>query len=140
MLKSIVGLSAGIVFGIGLVLSGMSNPAKVLNFLDLYGTFDASLICVMGGAVLTVFIGYKLILNRNHPLLAEQFHISTRQDIDGHLVIGAILFGIGWGIGGFCPGPALTSILLGSEGIAYFLPALIIGLIWVKILNNKKSK
>jgi uncharacterized protein len=139
MLKSIVGLGAGIVFGIGLVLSGMSNPAKVLNFLDLFGTFDASLICVMGGAVLTVFIGYKLILKRSHPLLAEQFHIPTRQDIDGNLVIGAVLFGIGWGIGGFCPGPALTSILLGSEGIVYFFPTMIIGLMCAKLWSNKKS-
>ncbi|MCC3861508.1 DUF6691 family protein [Pseudemcibacter aquimaris] len=134
--KIVFGFLAGLLFGIGLVVSGMSNPAKVLNFLDLFGTFDPSLMFVMGGAVVTVFIGYRLVLKRELPILSDAFQIPTRQDLDKNLIIGAAMFGIGWGIGGFCPGPAVTAITLGSEGIAYFFPAMIVGLMISKVLKS----
>lgn len=128
--KIVYGFLAGLIFGLGLVISGMSNPAKVLNFLDITGTFDPSLMFVMGGAVVVVFIGYRLVLKRELPICGDAFQIPTRQDLDKNLIVGAALFGIGWGIGGFCPGPAVTAITLGSEGIIYFFPALIAGL-WI---------
>lgn len=128
-------LIAGIVFGLGLVISGMSNPAKVLNFLDIAGTFDPSLLFVMVGAIIVVFTGYKLVWKRKTPIFDNAFHVPTRKDIDKNLIIGSAIFGIGWGIGGFCPGPSLTSILLGSEGIIYFFPSLIVGLIVTKIIK-----
>ncbi|HPF45593.1 MAG: YeeE/YedE family protein [Alphaproteobacteria bacterium] len=132
--KIISAFIAGLIFGLGLIISGMSNPAKVLNFLDLAGTFDPSLLFVMGGAILVVFTGYKLVLKRNTPIFDNAFHIPTRKDIDKNLIIGSAIFGLGWGIGGFCPGPSLTSILLGSEGIIYFFPSLIVGLIITKLI------
>lgn len=135
MTKIIFGFISGLIFGLGLVISGMSNPAKVLNFLDLFGTFDPSLLFVMGGAIGVVFVGYKLVLRREQPILGDLFQIPTRKDIDKNLVIGAAFFGIGWGIGGFCPGPALTAIFLGSEGILYFLPAMLVGLIATKLIK-----
>ena len=132
--KIISAFIAGLIFGLGLIISGMSNPAKVLNFLDLAGTFDPSLLFVMVGAILVVFTGYKLVLKRNTPIFDNAFHIPTRKDIDKNLIIGSAIFGLGWGIGGFCPGPSLTSILLGSEGIIYFFPSLIVGLIITKLI------
>lgn len=135
MAKIIFGFISGIIFGLGLVVSGMSNPAKVLNFLDLSGTFDPSLLFVMGGAIMVVFVGYRFVLKRDKPLFNEGFQIPTRKDIDKNLLIGAALFGVGWGIGGFCPGPALSAVLMGSEGILYFLPAMLFGLIVSKLLK-----
>lgn len=135
MAKIIIGFISGIIFGLGLVLSGMSNPAKVLNFLDLFGAFDPSLLFVMGGAIMVVFIGYRFVLKRGKPLFSESFQIPTRKDIDKNLLIGAALFGVGWGIGGFCPGPALSAVFMGSEGIIYFLPAMLLGLIVSKLLK-----
>lgn len=134
MTKPILGFVIGLIFGFGLIISGMSNPAKVLNFLDVTGTFDPSLLFVMGGAVIVVFLGYKIILKRSAPILGEVFHIPNRNDIDGKLLIGAAMFGIGWGLSGFCPGPALTAVLLGSEGIIYFLPAMLVGMIFAKLV------
>ncbi|MFK7855758.1 MAG: DUF6691 family protein [Granulosicoccus sp.] len=113
--------AAGLLFGIGLVVSGMSNPAKVLNFLDVLGHWDASLAFVMGGAVVTTLLGYPLIQRRGKPVLALRFELPTRQDIDQPLVLGAVLFGLGWGIGGYCPGPAWTSLSALLPGSLVFI-------------------
>lgn len=128
MAKMLLSLIAGLIFGAGLILSGMSNPAKVLNFLDLFGTWDPSLAFVMAGAVAVTFIGYRLVLKRPTPVLADAFHLPTRNDIDMKLVSGAAIFGLGWGLGGFCPGPAFTALPLGSTGILAFFPAMLIGM------------
>jgi len=128
MMKIALGFVCGLIFGIGLVISGMSNPAKVLNFLDLFGTWDPSLAFVMGGAVLVAFVGYRTVLQRPAPLLADTFHLPTKQDVDGQLLTGAALFGVGWGLGGFCPGPAFTALPLMSTGILAFFPAMLIGM------------
>jgi hypothetical protein len=101
---------AGLIFGLGLLISGMANPAKVQNFLDLAGTFDPSLIFVMGGAVVVTFLGYRFAFTRPQPVLAEQFSLPTAKEIEARVVLGAGLFGIGWGLSGFCPGPAITSL------------------------------
>ncbi|HML28868.1 MAG TPA: YeeE/YedE family protein [Hyphomicrobium sp.] len=120
-------LLAGLLFGFGLLLSGMANPAKVLNFLDLAGHWDPSLAFVMGGAVIVTAIGYRLIFRRSKPVLEERFHLPTARQIDGKLVLGAAIFGAGWGLVGLCPGPALVSIVLAAPAIFVFVPAMLIG-------------
>jgi uncharacterized protein len=126
-MRGAVNFIAGLIFGLGLLISGMANPAKVQNFLDLAGTFDPSLIFVMLGAVGVTFVGYRFVLRRPRTLLAEPFLVPTLEDIDGKLVIGAGLFGIGWGLSGFCPGPAITSLPLLAKGTLIFLPAMVVG-------------
>jgi uncharacterized membrane protein YedE/YeeE len=127
-MRIVLGFASGLVFGLGLVVSGMADPAKVLNFLDLAGTWDPSLAFVMGGAVLVTFIGYRLVLARKAPLLMGNFDVPASKQIDLPLVGGAAIFGIGWGIGGFCPGPALTALPLLAPGTLVFVPAMLIGL------------
>lgn len=124
-----LGFLSGLVFGLGLILSGMADPAKVLNFLDLFGAWDPSLAFVMGGASLTAFFGYRLVWRRSAPLAAPAFDLPTATAIDAPLLSGAAIFGIGWGIGGFCPGPAWTSLALASPGIVVFLPAMLVGIV-----------
>lgn len=129
---------AGLIFGIGLVVSGMANPEKVQNFLDFAGTWDPSLAFVMGGAVVIAFIGYRLAFRRGAPLLDSEFHVPTKTSIDGRLLAGSAVFGIGWGLAGFCPGPALTSLLLAAEGTLIFVPAMIVGLGLAKLLSTSR--
>lgn len=123
-----VNLLLGLLFGGGLIVSGMANPQKVLNFLDLFGTWDPSLAFVMGGAVLVAFIGYRLVLRRPNPVAASRFHLPESNSIDASLVLGAGIFGLGWGLGGFCPGPALTALGLAQVGTLVFLPAMLVGM------------
>ncbi|MGI9363800.1 MAG: DUF6691 family protein [Rhizobiaceae bacterium] len=137
-MKAVAGFAAGLIFGIGLVISGMSDPAKVLNFLDIFGTWDPSLAFVMGGAVVFTFIGYQVVLKRPAPVLSDAFHLPQKTDIDGQLLSGAALFGVGWGLGGFCPGPAITALPLMSTGILAFFPAMIIGM-WVARVAPKSK-
>ena len=139
MLKALISLLSGLVFGTGLIISGMSNPAKVLNFLDLFGTWDPSLAFVMGGAVSITFIGYRFVLKRASPLLHHTFHVPTRKDVDGGLITGAAIFGVGWGLGGFCPGPAFTALPLGSVGITAFFPAMVIGMMLAKFVSAHRA-
>ncbi|MBL9095919.1 MAG: YeeE/YedE family protein [Alphaproteobacteria bacterium] len=122
------GFAAGLLFGLGLVVSGMSDPAKVMNFLDLFGTWDPSLAFVMGGAVAVTFVGYRLVLARSRPLFDATFHVPTTRDIDPTLLAGAAIFGIGWGLAGFCPGPAFTALPLLAPGTLIFVPAMLIGM------------
>ncbi|TSJ62156.1 YeeE/YedE family protein [Starkeya sp. 3C] len=135
----LVNLGLGLLFGVGLIVSGMGNPAKVLNFLDLFGTFDPSLAFVMGGAVVVAFIGYRLVLARPAPLLAERFQVPTRTDIDARLILGPALFGIGWGLGGFCPGPAFTALGLGAPGTLVFVPAMLAGMWAARALAERRT-
>ena len=123
----LVNLALGLVFGAGLVISGMADPAKVLNFLDLFGTWDPSLAFVMGGAVIVAFFGYRLVFTRPAPIVGF-YHLPTRNDIDSRLVAGAAIFGVGWGLSGFCPGPAITALGLGQPGTLAFVPAMIVGM------------
>ena len=119
----------GLVFGLGIVLSGMANPAKVLNFFDVLGHWDASLAFVMGGALVTTLIGYRVVLRRARPLSASHFRLRTRTDIDLRLVWGAAIFGVGWGIAGFCPGGALPAIGTGRADVLVFVAALVTGIV-----------
>ncbi len=133
-MKLFISLLIGFLFGAGLVVSGMSNPANVLNFLDLAaisaGKWDARLMFVLGGAVTVTAIGFALVKRRLRPLFAEKFSWPTATAIDRPLMIGAAMFGIGWGLAGYCPGPALASIGAGAADMLYFIPALIAGM-WV---------
>jgi uncharacterized protein len=123
-------LVSGLLFGAGLALSGMVNPAKVLNFLDLAGTFDPTLVFVLGGAVVTTFIGYRLMLPPQ-PLFAERFQWPTKTDIDARLVAGAAIFGVGWGLSGFCPGPALGAVVSLRLEPFIFIAAMAVGILGV---------
>jgi len=125
---NIAGLIAGLIFGLGLVISGMADPAKVLNFLDVAGTWDPSLAFVMGGAIAVTLPGYRMLRGRTQPLFAPKFHWPTRHDIDGQLLGGASTFGVGWGLSGFCPGPALTAISFGASGTLVFIPFMLFGM------------
>jgi uncharacterized protein len=124
----IISLISGTLFGIGLVVSGMSNPAKVLNFLDVFGTWDPSLAFVMAGALIVTTIGYRLAWRQPKPVLADMFDLPVSQIIDNRLLIGAATFGIGWGLSGFCPGPAVTALALLAPGTLVFVPAMLIGM------------
>jgi len=132
----LVNLGLGLLFGLGLVISGMADPAKVLNFLDLFGTWDPSLAFVMGGAVIVAFFGYRLVLSRGSPVVGETFHLPNRSDIDHRLIVGPALFGFGWGLGGFCPGPALTALSFGEIGTLVFIPAMIVGMWAARLLSD----
>jgi uncharacterized membrane protein YedE/YeeE len=123
-------LFAGIVFGTGIAISGMGNPAKVLNFFDPFGTWDPSLAFVMGGALITTAIGYRLTLGRfSAPLFDGRFHLPTAKVIDVKLVAGSALFGIGWGISGFCPGGAIPALGFAPWPTALFLIAMGAGIL-----------
>jgi len=121
-------LVSGFVFALGLGLSGMTQPAKVTAFLDFTGDWDPSLACVMAGAILVHAILYRLIRRRSSPLFASTFSLPTRTDLDPRAMAGAALFGIGWGLGGFCPGPAVTSLASGHESVVIFVAAMVAGM------------
>ncbi|NUH64985.1 YeeE/YedE family protein [Sulfitobacter sp. S0837] len=128
-MKQLFALLSGLIFGLGLIVSGMANPAKVLNFLDVFGTWDPSLAFVMGGAIAVTAPGFALLFrNRQTPLFDSKFRVPTRTDLEPKLLTGAAIFGIGWGLGGFCPGPALTSLPVAATGTLIFVPFMLIGM------------
>jgi uncharacterized protein len=127
-LKTVSAFLCGLIFGTGLILSGMGDPAKVLNFLDVAGTFDPSLIFVMGGAMIVTFLFYRLARSRARPVFAASFQWPSLKTIDWRLVTGAALFGAGWGLSGFCPGPVVLSIPLGAMGTLVFVAMMVIGM------------
>ncbi|MBX3567965.1 MAG: YeeE/YedE family protein [Rhizobiaceae bacterium] len=133
-----VNLALGLLFGAGLIVAGMADPAKVLNFLDLAGTWDPSLAFVMGGAVLVAFLGYRLVLRRRAPVAAPRFQLPERRDIDSRVVAGPALFGLGWGLAGYCPGPALTALGLGATGTLTFVPAMIAGMALARLAGERR--
>lgn len=118
----------GVIFGAGIALSGMGNPAKVLNFFDVAGSWDPSLILVMGGALSVTFVGYRLVLGRSGPIFAQGFALPSSRVIDLKLVGGSALFGVGWGMTGFCPGGALPMLGTGLADVFLFVAAMTAGL------------
>ncbi len=117
----------GIIFGLGLAISEMINPARVIGFLDIAGRWDPTLMFVMGGALAVTLPAFHLILRRARPLLDGEFSLPTKRDIDRPLIVGAALFGVGWGVGGFCPGPALAGLASGAPGVMLFVVAMVAG-------------
>jgi uncharacterized membrane protein YedE/YeeE len=139
MMKLFSALIIGAIFGIGIAISGMANPAKVLNFFDVAGTWDPSLIFVMGGAVITTAIGYRLVFaGRNRPVFETDYSYPTSRIIDRRLVFGSAVFGIGWGIAGFCPGGAIPALGLGYTSTFIFVGAMIIGIMLARTILNPK--
>lgn len=124
------GFAAGVLFGLGLVISGMTDPAKVVNFLDLAGTWDPSLAFVMAGAIAVTFTGYRIAFGRGRPLFDSAFHVPAAGKIDATLLVGAAIFGVGWGLAGFCPGPAITSLARFAPGTLVFVAAMAAGM-WI---------
>jgi hypothetical protein len=128
-MATIAAFLCGLLFGIGLMISGMAQPAKVLNFLDLFGTWDASLAFVMAAALVVSSFGYTLARRRAQPLLAPKSLWPSKTDIDVPLVVGSVLFGMGWGLAGLCPGPALVNLATFSLQVIVFVGAMAAGMI-----------
>ncbi|MCA1771488.1 MAG: YeeE/YedE family protein [Halomonas sp.] len=118
---------AGLVFSLGLAVSGMTDPARVVGFLDVAGNWDPTLMFVLGGAVVTTFIGYRWVLKQPAPLLAGRFQLPSKQDLDAKLLGGAALFGVGWGLSGYCPGPAIASLGGVSLPLLAMLATMVLG-------------
>lgn len=127
--RSALALAAGVLFGVGLGVSGMAQPAKVLGFLDVAGDWDPTLLFVMGGAVGVHFWAYRWVRRRTAPRLDERFFVPDGTPIDARLALGAVLFGVGWGIGGYCPGPAIVSLASLGAPVIVFVAALLVGML-----------
>ena len=138
-MNKLISLISGIIFGIGLVISEMVNPAKVLGFLDLFGSWDPSLAFVMIGALVISSPLFHVIQKREKPIFVEQFNYSNNKEINNKLIIGSALFGAGWGLGGLCPGPAISSIALININSITFVFAMFIGFYIVKFFNLSKT-
>ena len=129
MTRALSALAAGALFGAGLALSRMTDPNVVLGFLDVFGRFDPSLAFVLAGAVATTLLGFRFVLRRERPLLDNDFHLPTATVVDAPLVLGAALFGVGWGLAGYCPGPALVGAANGVGTALWFVPAMLMGMV-----------
>ena len=127
-MKNIITLFSGLIFGLGLIISGMTNPAKVIGFLDVAGQWDPSLMFVMLGGIAVAFVGFKFVKNKSQALFDEPIHLPGTTHISKELIIGNLLFGAGWGLAGFCPGPALVAIGAGYKGAFIFVMAMIVGM------------
>jgi uncharacterized membrane protein YedE/YeeE len=134
----IVALFSGALFGLGLAVSGMTNPAKVIGFLDLAGGWDPTLAFVMGGALLITIPAFRLILGRQRPILAGDFALPTKSTVDARLLGGAALFGVGWGLSGFCPGPAVVALTTGLTPVSAFVAAMVAGMVLYAWASNDR--
>ena len=132
-----IGFVCGLIFGIGLSVSGMVDPVRVLGFLDVTGVWDPTLAFVMAGALLVTAVGYSWVLKRPAPLAASRFELPTRTDVDVSLIAGATLFGAGWGLAGYCPGPALAAVTLGGTPTWVFLVGMLSGMGLVRALAGR---
>jgi uncharacterized membrane protein YedE/YeeE len=133
---SVAALASGALFGVGLAMSGMIDARRVLGSLDIFGDFDPTLLFVLGGAVTTTAILFRFVLRRGSPVLASTFHLSNLRHIDNRLLAGAAIFGVGWGIAGYCPGPALVGLGIASREALWFVPAMIAGMLLHRIVNR----
>ena len=138
-MQKILEFVTGLVFGLGLILSGMSNPAKVTGFLDLAGNWDPSLAFVMGGAVLVAFVAFRVAKQRTQAFFGDALKLPSASQIDRRLVAGSLLFGAGWGLAGFCPGPALVSVGAGYTQAMIFVAAMLAGMLVFELLNRRKA-
>ncbi|MGJ8569672.1 MAG: DUF6691 family protein [Hoeflea sp.] len=141
MQKLIISGLIGTIFGLGIAISGMANPAKVLNFFDVAGSWDPSLIFVMGGALITTAIGYVLVFGaRKKPVFDADFHLPINRTIDARLLAGSATFGIGWGIAGFCPGGAIPALGFGGVSVIAFVGAMVLGIVLARSLDGLRHK
>lgn len=128
---------AGLLFGAGVTVSGMVNPAKVLNFMDLFGTWDPTLLFVMGAGLAVTLLGYRLTFRRTRPLCAARFVLPDKVALDARLLTGAALFGLGWGLSGFCPGPAVAALVFGDAQTWLFVASMAAGMIATKAISRR---
>ena len=135
-MKNIYALIAGLIFGLGLIVSGMANPEKVIGFLNIFGRWDPSLAFVMGGAIFVGVFSFKYIVKREKTLLGGSLHLSNEKSINKRLIFGSLIFGLGWGVAGFCPGPALVSLGMGSLKGALFVIAMLAGMLVFKLVQK----
>ncbi len=133
MMKSISALLAGLLFGVGLAASGMTDTAKVIGFLDIFGQWDPDLIFVMASAVITTVMSFRLVLKRKAPMFDETFSLPLKTVVDKPLLVGAVLFGVGWGLLGYCPGPAVAALVYLEPVTLVFVVAMLVGM----FLGNK---
>ena len=138
-MAAMIGLLVGLLFGAGLALSGMTDTQKVIGFLDLLGDWDITLVFVMGGGLMVTVPVYQLYKNKSRPLFDTQFHLPGTSLIDKRLIGGAVLFGIGWGLFGYCPGPAISSIAYGHETTLYFVVSMIVGMAAANVVSTKSQ-
>ena len=137
MLKNIIGLFAGLLFGIGLLISGMTDPAKVQGFLDVFGAWDISLALVMGGGLIVALVGVQLAKRQQSSWIGTSIDMPSKTNINKKLLIGAMLFGIGWGLVGICPGPGIVLLGTGQWQAYVFIPAMIVGMLMYQWLEPK---
>jgi len=139
MKRVLAAFIAGALFGIGLVLGGMSDPNVVLGFLDITGDFNPALLFVMVGAMATTLIAFRFVLRRDRPLFDGDFHLPTATVVDKRLVLGAALFGMGWGLSGYCPGPLLVGVAGGMSTAWVFLPAMLVGALLQRWVSMRRA-
>ncbi|MEL0030438.1 MAG: DUF6691 family protein [Betaproteobacteria bacterium] len=138
-MKNVLALISGLVFGFGLILSGMANPAKVIGFLDIAGSWDPSLAFVMGGAIAIGFFAFKYAETRDTTLLGEELNLPRNNTIDKRLIGGSLVFGAGWGLGGFCPGPGLVSLGMGYSGGIIFALSMVVGMLAFELIQKNSG-
>lgn len=138
MLMLIISLFCGLIFGLGLLISGMANPQKVLGFLDITGLWDPSLILVMAGAILAALLPFQWAKNQSRSLLGQTMQLPDKTQIDRPLIVGSLLFGIGWGLAGICPGPAIVLLGLKQINAIYFVLSMLAGMWIFQILQKRK--
>ncbi|MBJ6978390.1 MULTISPECIES: DUF6691 family protein [unclassified Luteimonas] len=129
--------ASGALFGVGLAMSGMTDARRILGFLDVTGAFDPTLAFVLGGAVATTLLLFRPVLRRGRPLFADDFRLSQLRQVDARLLAGAALFGIGWGLAGYCPGPALAGLGVASIEALWFVPAMVAGIVMQRVLSRE---
>jgi uncharacterized membrane protein YedE/YeeE len=133
-MRNLVAFGCGLIFGLGLIVSGMANPAKVLNFLDIFGHWDPSLLLVMASAIPVAYIGFRLANRMRKPVFNDVFSSRPSTELDNKLIIGAGLFGVGWGLAGACPGPAVVLVSAGSLSAALFFLAMVAGMVTARMV------
>lgn len=138
-MKNMVALLAGLVFSIGLAQSEMINPDRVVGFLDVFGSWDPALIFVLGGAVTVTMITFRFILRRAHPLLDKNFYLPAKESLDFSLIFGAVLFGIGWGLYGYCPGPAFAALSYVEPTTLLFVASLLAGTLAARWWTDRQA-
>jgi hypothetical protein len=136
---NLMALVSGVLFGLGLGVSQMIDRDRVLNFLDITGVWDPTLLLVLGGAVAVTMVAFRFILRRPHPFFTDKFQLPTKKDIDLPLVLGSAIFGIGWGIAGYCPGPGITALVLGIWNPVLFVVALLAGSLTYKWYSTHQT-
>jgi len=138
-MSMLTSLLAGVIFGLGLVISGMTNPAKVLGFLDLFGKWDPAMAFVMAGALMVGTVAFRIAGKRTRAILGAPISLPTARDIDRRLVLGSLAFGIGWGLAGYCPGPVMTSLATGGGKPWIFFIAMLAGMAIFEIAERRKA-